>query len=153
MVIGEAPGAQEDQQGRPFVGASGKVLDRWLAEAGVRSVYITNLVKCRPPKNAGPKAAWTAACRRHLDAEIDEVQPRLIVCIGRHAGNALLDTNATASELTACNHRHTLPDGSGTPLVVLYHPAFYLYGGGRTSGLTLEQNIEALRQGLRRAGL
>src|SRR5207248_8412864 len=90
--IGEAPGRQEDRTGRPFVGAAGKVLDRSLAASGLSraEVYITNVVKCRPPANRPPKADEMQACQPYLLAELQAVQPRLLVTLGAHALRGLV---------------------------------------------------------------
>ncbi len=84
MFLGEAPGAQEDLQGRPFVGSAGKFLDELLTEAGLarESVFVTNVIKCRPPSNRIPRAAEIAACRPHLEAQIAALRPRLICMMG-----------------------------------------------------------------------
>lgn len=90
MVVGEAPGELEDKQGAPFVGRSGIMLAEWLSAAGVEGAFITNVVKCRPPDNDDPKRPWLESCAHHLTAELIAVAPRLIVCVGRFAGNAVL---------------------------------------------------------------
>ena len=87
MFIGEGPGLQEDQQGRPFVGASGRVLERLLASIGIgrKDVFISNVVKCRPPNNRDPLPDEVSACRKYLDRQIDLIRPRIIVTLGRHS--------------------------------------------------------------------
>src|SRR3954463_566715 len=87
MFVGEAPGASEDKQGRPFVGRAGKLLDSLLAEAGLarEDVWITNVVKARPPKNRDPRAGEVEHCMPWLQAEVELIQPRVIVPLGRHA--------------------------------------------------------------------
>jgi DNA polymerase len=87
MFVGEAPGRTEDAQGRPFVGSAGRLLDRLLADLGIRrdEVFLTNVVKCRPPRNRDPHVGEIAACRPYLECELTLIQPKLIVTLGRHA--------------------------------------------------------------------
>jgi DNA polymerase len=119
MFVGEAPGAQEDAQGRPFVGAAGKLLDRLLDEAGLRreDVYITNVLKHRPPSNRNPRKAEVAHELPWLEAELDAVQPRLVVPLGRHA----LDALAPGHKVTEEHGRVILHDGRA--LYPLFHPS------------------------------
>lgn len=124
MFVGEAPGAQEDLSGRPFVGAAGQLLDRILENAmGLRreQVFIANVNKCRPPGNRDPEPDEVAACLPFLRQQIAIVQPKVIVCLGRIAARNLLDTTLS---VTALRHQdHTF---QGTPVVVTWHPAFLL---------------------------
>lgn len=123
MVIGEAPGAEEDRRGEPFVGRAGKLLDEMLRAVGQsrESVFIANVLKCRPPNNRDPAKDEAAACREYLDAQIDHVAPRLILVVGRIAAHELLDTDAPVGRLRGRDH-----DYRGIPLVVTYHPAYLL---------------------------
>jgi DNA polymerase len=124
MFIGEGPGADEDEQGDPFVGQAGKLLDSMLAAIGIRrgrEVYIANVVKCRPPGNRTPTADEAAACAPFLDRQIALVGPKLIVALGKTAAMRLLDTEASLSSLRGRVHRYR-----GVPLVVTYHPAYLL---------------------------
>lgn len=123
MIIGEAPGAQEDQQGLPFVGPAGQLLDRMLAAVGLKrqEVYITNIVKCRPPSNRDPQPAEAAACRPFLEAQVRAVAPRAICTLGRPASQALLASDAPISALRGRWH-----DFQGIPLLPTFHPAFLL---------------------------
>lgn len=124
LFIGEAPGAEEDRRGEPFVGRAGQLLDNMLAALGLRrgeNVYIANILKCRPPGNRDPSPAETAACRPFLDRQIDLVGPRVIVALGRIAAQSLLDTDAPLGALRGRVH-----DFRGMPLVVTYHPAYLL---------------------------
>jgi len=124
MFIGEGPGAEEDEQGEPFVGQAGKLLDAMLAAAGLkrgRDAYIANVVKCRPPGNRTPLPEEMAACAGYLDRQIDLVAPRLIVALGKTAAIRLLGTEASLASLRGRVHRYR-----GTPLVVTYHPAYLL---------------------------
>jgi uracil-DNA glycosylase family 4 len=119
MLVGEAPGASEDRAGRPFVGRAGRLLDEVLEVAGLRrrDVYITNVVKARPPGNRDPKAAEVAHCMPWLVAELDLVRPRLVVPLGRHA----LAHFAPGRKITEV--AGTRLDVEGPPLFPLLHPA------------------------------
>lgn len=124
MLIGEAPGADEDAQGEPFVGAAGQLLDNMLAALGLSreaDVFIANVLKCRPPGNRTPEPLEVAACRPYLDRQIELVAPALIVALGRSAACTLLEIDATVASLRNRVHRY-----HGTPLVVTYHPAYLL---------------------------
>lgn len=123
MLIGEAPGAQEDRQGQPFVGPAGQLLERMLAAVGLKreEVYITNLVKCRPPENREPRPEEMAACRPFLEAQVRAVRPRVIFTLGRLAAQALLATDAPISAL-----RGRWAELGGVPLLPTFHPAFLL---------------------------
>lgn len=124
LVVGEAPGAEEDKQGEPFVGRAGQLLDNMLAAVGLkrgRGVYIANVLKCRPPNNRDPLPEEIAACRPWLQRQIELVQPRVMLGVGRHAANTLLGSDERVGQL-----RGTVHDVSGIPLVVTYHPAYLL---------------------------
>ncbi len=124
LFVGEAPGADEDEQGDPFVGQAGKLLDSMLAAIGCqrgRDAYIANVVKCRPPGNRTPTAAEATACAPLLDRQIELIRPRLIVALGRIAAARLLGTDASLASLRGVVHRH-----GDTPVVVTYHPAYLL---------------------------
>jgi DNA polymerase len=130
MVVGEGPGREEDLQGRPFVGRSGQLLDRLLAEeAGLRreEVYIANVVKCRPPGNRDPLPEEIAACRPYLDEQVALIQPRVLLTLGNFSTRLLLDTKEGIRRLRG----RTYPFGpSGAVLVPTYHPAAALRSGG-----------------------
>ncbi len=130
MVIGEAPGAEEDRRGEPFVGRAGQLLDAMLAAIGLphNTAYIANILKCRPPGNRNPAPDEVAACADYLAQQIKQVAPRLILAVGRIAAHALLDTDKPLAGLRG--HVHTHP-GSGLPLVVSYHPAYLLRSPSR----------------------
>lgn len=131
MVIGEGPGREEDLQGRPFVGRSGQLLDKLLAEeAGLArsDVYITNVVKCRPPNNRDPLPEEIAACRPYLDRQVELIAPAVIVTLGNFATRALL---ATSEGITRLRGRtHPWPAGGDVVVVPTFHPAAALRGGG-----------------------
>jgi uracil-DNA glycosylase family 4 len=119
MFVGEAPGASEDQQGRPFVGRAGRLLDELLAEAGLarEQVYITNVVKARPPGNRDPRAAEVAHCLPWLEAELALVRPSLVVPLGRHA----LAHFADGAKISAVHGTEITERGRA--LFPMYHPA------------------------------
>ncbi|WP_022652722.1 uracil-DNA glycosylase [Aquaspirillum serpens] len=124
MIIGEAPGEQEDKQGLPFVGPAGKLLDAMLHAVGLdreQDVLIANILKCRPPGNRNPQPAEIAACFSYLEAQIDCVKPAIIIALGRFAAQTLLDTDSAISRLRGRVHRWR-----DIPLVVSYHPAYLL---------------------------
>ncbi|SIT72520.1 DNA polymerase [Ectothiorhodosinus mongolicus] len=124
MFIGEAPGADEDQQGEAFLGRSGQLLDRMLAALGIsreQNVYLATMVKCRPPKNRDPLPEEAARCRAYLDRQIAAIKPKVLVALGRVAAQNLLDTEATLASL-----RGQVLSYQGIPLIVTYHPAYLL---------------------------
>jgi DNA polymerase len=123
MVIGEAPGADEDRQGEPFVGRAGQLLNEMLLAAGFQrqQVYIANILKCRPPGNRNPLPREIASCRGYLQRQIQLVQPKIILAVGGIAANSLLQTDARVGELRG--RLHHLGD---VPVVVTYHPAYLL---------------------------
>lgn len=123
MFIGEAPGAQEDRQGVPFVGPAGQLLDRMLAAVGLKreDVYITNIVKCRPPGNRDPRPEEAAACREFLTAQVEAIDPRLICTLGRPAAHSVLETTSPISALRG--NWHTF---MARPCLPTFHPAFLL---------------------------
>lgn len=125
MFIGEAPGAEEDRQGEPFVGRAGRLLDAMLFSIGMarQDIFICNVLKCRPPNNNDPETAQIEACSAYLDAQIAYVQPKLIVALGRFAAHRLLNTDAPVWRMREGDN--VLPD-SDIPLVVTYHPASLL---------------------------
>ena len=124
MFVGEAPGAEEDARGEPFVGQAGRLLDNMLAALDLRrdrNVYIANVLKCRPPGNRTPEPGEVDACRPYLDRQIALVRPRLIVALGRSAATTLLAVDASIASLRGRVHRY-----QGVPLIVTYHPAYLL---------------------------
>jgi DNA polymerase len=121
MVIGEGPGADEDATGRPFVGRAGQYLDKWLASIGLsrdRDVYIANIVKCRPPQNRDPAPDEMAACIAYVKRQILLVKPQTLLCIGRIAAHAMLDTTDGVGKLRGRFFKY-----DSIPLLVTYHPA------------------------------
>lgn len=124
LFIGEGPGAREDEQGEPFVGQAGKLLDSMLQAINLsrsQDVYIANIVKCRPPNNRNPQDEEAQQCRPYLLRQIALIQPRLIVTLGKVAAQNLLATNDSIADLRGKLHEFT-----GIPLIVTYHPAYLL---------------------------
>jgi len=124
LLVGEAPGAEEDRLGEPFVGQAGRLLDAMLAALDLKrgeNVYIANVLKCRPPGNRNPEPGEVAQCTPYLLRQIALIEPRLIVAMGRFAAQTLLATDATIASLRGRVHRYV-----GVPLIVTYHPAYLL---------------------------
>ncbi|NIR30773.1 MAG: uracil-DNA glycosylase [Gammaproteobacteria bacterium] len=127
MVVGEAPGADEDRQGKPFVGRAGRLLDAMLRAIGLErdGVYITNIVKCRPPSNRDPRPEEAAACQAFLRRQIELIAPRVILAVGRVAAQNLLETTASVGSLRGQRLSYEATE-SPIPVVVTYHPAYLL---------------------------
>jgi DNA polymerase len=128
MVVGEAPGENEDRQGEPFVGAAGQLLDNMLravgrsrSGTGAQGVYIANVLKCRPPANRNPLPAEIAQCEPYLARQVALLKPRLILAMGRFAVQALLQTSEPIGKLRGRVHSY-----QGVPVIVTYHPAYLL---------------------------
>ena len=124
MLIGEAPGAEEDRLGDPFVGQAGKLLDNMLAAIDLsrsKNVYIANVLKCRPPGNRNPEPEEVAKCTPFLKTQIALIQPKLIIAMGRFAAQTLLASDASIASLRGTVYRY-----EGVPLIVTYHPAYLL---------------------------
>ncbi|WP_315132472.1 uracil-DNA glycosylase [Achromobacter marplatensis] len=129
LVVGEAPGEQEDRQGHPFVGRSGQLLDAMLAAVGMSretDVFITNVIKCRPPGNRNPKPEEIAACSPYLMRQIALLKPERILVLGRFAAQTLLGTDATIGSLRGRVHALKTDEGAEIPVIVSYHPAYLL---------------------------
>ncbi len=129
MIVGEAPGEQEDRQGEPFVGKSGQLLDNMLRAVGLtraeaepaQQVYIANTIKCRPPGNRNPEPEELAQCEPFLIRQVELVQPKIILAMGRFAVQSLLRSSEPIGRLRGRVHRY-----QGVPLIVTYHPAYLL---------------------------
>lgn len=123
LFIGEAPGADEDRQGEPFVGRAGQLLNAMIEAVGLKreDVYIANVLKCRPPGNRDPQPIEVESCEPYLMRQIELIHPRLIVALGRHAAHSLLKTEAPLTRLRGQRLAYR-----GTPLVVTFHPAYLL---------------------------
>ncbi|HEX9708694.1 MAG TPA: uracil-DNA glycosylase [Candidatus Thermoplasmatota archaeon] len=135
VLVGEAPGADEDRLGEPFVGRAGKILDQALAQAGVdrRAVFITNVVKCRPPGNRRPSAAEAAACRPFLDGEVAAARPGAIVALGKTAAEAL--TGRPVAVKAAGGPQLARVAGEGRLVWVALHPAAARYNRGAVGSI------------------
>jgi DNA polymerase len=132
MLIGEAPGAEEDARGEPFVGQAGRLLDNMLASVRLtrsggtpQAVYIANVLKCRPPGNRNPEPSEVAQCEPFLLRQVELVNPKLILVMGRFAAQSLLGTDASIASLRGRAHRIRVA-GREIPVVVTYHPAYLL---------------------------
>ncbi len=125
MIIGEAPGEQEDLQGEPFVGRAGVLLTNMLFSLGLSrdQVYIANVIKCRPPGNRNPEPAEIDACIAYLDRQVQLIQPTIILVVGKVAAQALLNTDTFIGQLRGRVYRYPRRD---IPMVVTYHPAYLL---------------------------
>jgi len=124
LLVGEAPGAEEDARGEPFVGQAGKLLDAMLASIDLKrgkDVYIANVLKCRPPGNRNPEHAEVEQCSPFLARQVALIRPKLILALGRFACQTLLDSDASIASLRGRVHRY-----QGVPLIVTYHPAYLL---------------------------
>jgi DNA polymerase len=129
MFVGEAPGADEDAQGRPFVGRAGQLLDKIIIACGLKreDVFIGNILKCRPPDNRDPKPDEIIDCLPYLQRQIEAIRPEIIVALGAHAARTLLDTNKSIGQLRG--HFEEYYPGLGLPpikLMATYHPAYIL---------------------------
>lgn len=128
MLVGEAPGYWEDKQGRPFVGAAGKFLDKLLSFAGLNrgKVYITNIVKCRPPKNREPKPDEIEACKSYLDRQITLIKPKIICALGNVASTCLLQKFGFQAQPMGKIHGKVF-ETNQLKIIPLHHPATVLY--------------------------
>ena len=124
LFVGEAPGAEEDRRGEPFVGRAGQLLDNMLAALGLdrsRDVFIANVLKCRPPNNRDPRPEEAVACRDFLDRQIALIRPEVIVALGRVAAQVLLASEQPLGRMRGAVHHY-----QGIPLIATYHPAYLL---------------------------
>ena len=148
MVVGEAPGAEEDRQGEPFVGRAGLLLNAMLRAAGFerRDVFVANVLKCRPPHNRDPSDEEAGRCLPYLRRQIELVNPEVILCVGRIAAQRLLGTDQPIGRLRGRVH-----DLDGVPAVATYHPAYLLRSPGekRKSWEDLKLALKALSDGHR----
>ena len=128
VMVGEAPGAEEDMQGKPFVGKSGQLLSAALDAVGIvrgKDAAIINVLKCRPPGNRDPRPEEVAACRHYLDRQLELLSPRIVVLMGRPAASAVLGTDLSISRLRGETHYVEIA-GRRTPVIVTYHPSYLL---------------------------
>jgi DNA polymerase len=149
MVIGEAPGADEDSQGLPFVGKAGQLLTQMLLSINLdraKDLFITNVVKCRPPQNRNPQESEIAACRDYLERQIEIIQPRIILLLGRVAASALLGASDGIGHLRTGSHAY-----KDIPVVLTYHPAALLRKAEYTK--PFQEDLQKLSGLLRQLGL
>jgi DNA polymerase len=149
-IVGEAPGRDEDQQGEPFVGAAGQLLNRILAACGLKreEVFICNILRCRPPGNRKPEPAEARNCREFLDRTLELVRPRFLCCMGGTAANHLLGTTAGITKM-----RGKFYDYHGTPVMCTYHPSYLLRSQGTADEMTRKREVwEDMKKLLARMG-
>jgi uracil-DNA glycosylase len=141
MIVGEAPGFNEDMQGKPFVGAAGKLLDTLLGQIGLdrESVYITNVLKCRPPQNRDPMPNEVEACSLFLQRQLEWIQPKVVLILGRHALERLLPGFGPISRVHG-----TFVERGDIAYVPLYHPAAALHNGSLVSDL--QRDFDKVRE-------
>ena len=146
LFIGEAPGADEDRQGEPFVGRAGKLLDKMIQAMGLerREVYIANIIKCRPPNNRDPRQDEVESCRPYLQKQIDVIDPTIICTLGRPAGNEILDCDRSMGDM-----RNQWAFYDDIPVMPTYHPAYLLRSPGqkKKAWLDLKKIVIALHEG------
>ena len=145
VFVGEAPGATEARTGRPFVGQAGKLLDELLAAAGLDrgDVFITNIVKCRPPKNRNPKPEEIAVCAPYLDRQLESITPRIICCLGNFSTRYIMEKYGFADRVEGVSRIHGRLFDTGSILIMpLYHPAAAIYN--RKLRPELEQDFRRL---------
>lgn len=152
MFIGEAPGYWEDVKGKPFVGAAGEILDEMLLKVGLsrHQVYITNVLKCRPPENRDPSASEIKTCTPYLDRQIRTIKPKIIVTLGRHSTSYILSPSGTkVTGITKLHGKKYNVELSGFPVLVIpmYHPAAVLYNPKYRRDL--QRDFQLLRCALR----
>ncbi len=150
MLVGEAPGRFEDIQGRPFVGAAGKLLTKILSEVGINrdEVYITNVVKCRPPNNRDPTDEEIAKCSPYLDLQIAAIKPKLIIALGRHSGKYLIEKfGGKFGKISAIHGKlfHFSTLFGSFYLMATYHPAAAIYNKSLYSSI-VEDISNAIRE-------
>jgi len=150
LFIGEGPGAEEDQQGLPFVGRSGQLLDKLIVEElGLdrSQVQVTNVVRCRPPGNRDPQEDEIAACRPYLERQLDLVRPAVVVTLGNFAARFMLDTKEGVTRLRGRSY-----PCRGAVLVPTYHPSFVLRNGGGDQLVQMRADLARAKQALVAAG-
>lgn len=144
LFIGEAPGEEEDLQGRPFVGRAGKFLDQMIERIGLKreEVFICNVLKCRPPNNRDPEPMEAEACKNYLLSQLELISPKIICTLGKHAYNTLLGVDEKITRI-----RGVLTSYKGIKLLPTYHPAFLLRNQNRVKEVW--EDMERLKQLLR----
>ncbi|NLI94097.1 MAG: uracil-DNA glycosylase [Peptococcaceae bacterium] len=138
MLVGEAPGEKEDESGKPFAGQAGRILDKILEENGIsrEDIYITSVIKCRPPKNRMPKKAEVTACLPFLEKQIESIKPKIIVCLGSLAAKTIIDPKLKITEM-----RGKWVEKNGMKMMPTYHPASVFHD---------QEKMEAIREDFRK---
>lgn len=151
VFVGEAPGADEDEQGRPFVGRAGKLLTKIITAMGLdrEDVFICNILKCRPPGNRDPKTEEIQNCLGFLQKQLEIIEPEVIIALGAHAARTLLDTDETIGKLRGKFHEyHTSPGKKAIKMMATYHPAYllrsYSPGNRRKVWMDMQQVLNEL---------
>ena len=141
LLVGEAPGEKEDESGKPFVGPAGRILNKFLDEVGIsrEDIYITSVVKCRPPKNRLPKSSEVTACLPYLEKQIELIKPKLILCLGSLAAKSIIDSRAKITEV-----RGKWVEKNGIKMMATYHPASIFHD---------QEKAEAIREDFYRINL
>ncbi|MFI3241893.1 MAG: uracil-DNA glycosylase [Alphaproteobacteria bacterium] len=150
MLIGEAPGANEDEQGQPFIGRSGKLLDSLLAEIGLsreENIYICNTIKCRPPQNRDPSLQEKLACKEFLDAQIEIINPKVILLCGKVAVSSFIETKEPISKIRG----KWFNGPNGAKMMPIYHPAYLLRSPSPEVGKPkwlMQQDLQEVKKAL-----
>lgn len=154
LFVGEAPGYNEDLQGRPFVGKAGKILDELLESIGLQrgKVYISNILKCRPPGNRSPLKTEVAACTEHLDKQIEVIKPKIIVCLGNFAVSYIFEKFGLKTDKISSVHGKIFQVNTlfgGIEIIPMYHPAVATYNSNAKHILTEDFKVikKAIEQG------
>ncbi|AQT68567.1 uracil-DNA glycosylase, family 4 [Anaerohalosphaera lusitana] len=151
VFVGEAPGADEDEQGRPFVGRSGKLLTKIIAAMGLSrdDVFICNILKCRPPENRDPKPDEIVDCMGYLQQQLDIIRPQVIVALGAHAARTLLSTNQGIGKLRGRFHEYTFSDEEPpVKLMPTYHPSYLLRNYSQDNRRRVWEDMQKVMQEL-----
>jgi len=151
VFVGEAPGADEDAQGRPFVGRAGKLLDKIIAAMGLsrEDVFICNILKCRPPGNRDPKSDEIISCLPYLQKQLEIIHPDAIIALGAHAARTLLNTNEVIGKLRGCFHDYyTSSEAEPLKLMATYHPAYLLRNYSQDNRRKVWEDMKEVLSGL-----
>jgi uracil-DNA glycosylase len=146
LFVGEAPGTDEDAQGRPFVGAAGRYLDKIIAACGLQrqDVFIANVLKCHPPSDREPRPEEIVACLPFLRQQVELVRPQVIVALGAHAARTLLNVALPIGQLRGQFHPYPLADGTMTKVMPTFHPAYLLRNPTRENRAKVWQDMKAV---------
>jgi uracil-DNA glycosylase family 4 len=146
MFVGEAPGTDEDRQGRPFVGAAGKFLDKIISACGLRreDVFIANVLKCHPPHDRDPRPEEIVACLPFLQRQVELIRPQVIVALGAHAARTLLNVNLSIGQLRGHFHPYPLSDGTTVKVMPTFHPAYLLRSMTRENRAKVWEDMKAV---------